>query len=153
MDWRNSLGDRGLQACPRAPVGTATLSRNVLARVSCCKISITLKIPQSDTGPCPILGALPTLSARSSLNYYTVAETLQATSLRVFAGHSIKDGRGRPSSTQESSSACRSVSAVLLKRLQTPVDLVPVHHVPPGGQVLGTPIVVFQIVGVLPHVI
>src|SRR5919201_4383233 len=33
------------------------------------------------------------------------------------------------------------------------VDLVPVNNVPPRRQVLGTPIVVFQIVGVLPTVV
>ncbi len=33
------------------------------------------------------------------------------------------------------------------------VDFVPVRHVPPGLQVLGPPIVVLEIVGVLPHVV
>src|SRR6516164_6881305 len=32
-------------------------------------------------------------------------------------------------------------------------DLVPVHHVPPRLEVIGTPILIFQIVGVLPHVV
>src|ERR1700745_2999091 len=32
-------------------------------------------------------------------------------------------------------------------------DLVPVHHVPPCLEVIGTPILIFQIVGVLPYVV
>src|SRR5262249_56935777 len=32
-------------------------------------------------------------------------------------------------------------------------DLVPAHHVPPCFEIIGTPILIFQIVGVLPHVV
>src|SRR5665811_904623 len=33
------------------------------------------------------------------------------------------------------------------------VDLVPVDDVPPGGEIFGTAVVVFQVVGVLPDVV
>src|SRR5882724_8980336 len=36
---------------------------------------------------------------------------------------------------------------------QTLVDLVPVHHVPPGFQVVRAAVLIFQIVGVLPNVV
>src|SRR5580693_1352530 len=32
------------------------------------------------------------------------------------------------------------------------VDLVPVHHIPPGADVVGAPVLIFEVVGVLPHV-
>src|SRR3954469_1039775 len=36
---------------------------------------------------------------------------------------------------------------------QALVDLIPVHHVPPGFQVVRTAVLVFQVIGVLPNVI
>ena len=42
---------------------------------------------------------------------------------------------------------------LLLYGLEALVDFFPVHDVPPGLQILGTAIVVFQIVGVLPNVV
>src|SRR5690348_1935127 len=33
------------------------------------------------------------------------------------------------------------------------VDLIPVHHVPPCGKVIGTLVLVLQVVGVLPHIV
>src|SRR5579864_8048675 len=33
------------------------------------------------------------------------------------------------------------------------IDFVPVHHVPPGREILRTPVVVFQVVGVFPNVV
>ena len=32
-------------------------------------------------------------------------------------------------------------------------DLGPVHHVPPGGEVIGATVLVFQVIGVLPHIV
>jgi hypothetical protein len=50
-------------------------------------IPITLKIPRSDTSPCPIRGALPRLSARSSSSYYSLRETILS-----IAATSLSDG-------------------------------------------------------------
>src|ERR1035437_1291565 len=47
-----------------------SLTSQAVRHNNCCNIAITLKIPRSDTGLCPIRGGLPTLSARSSSNYY-----------------------------------------------------------------------------------
>ena len=46
------------------------LKKRSQGQSSCCKIAITLKIPQSNTNLCPIRRNSPTLSVRSSPSYY-----------------------------------------------------------------------------------
>src|SRR5438045_4651249 len=41
---------------------------------------------------------------------------------------------------------------VLFTRVEPLFNRRPVHHVPPGSQVVGTAVLIFQIVGVLPHI-
>src|ERR1022692_301125 len=44
-------------------------------------------------------------------------------------------------------------SSLLLGRCKPLVDLGPVHHVPPCFQVLGTQVLIFQVIGMLPDVV
>jgi hypothetical protein len=44
------------------------------------------------------------------------------------------------------------VPGLLLPAGEALADFLPVHHVPPGSDVFGTAVLIFQIVGVLPHV-
>jgi len=47
----------------------------------------------------------------------------------------------------------RTVQLALLGGGEALVDLVPVHGVPPGLQVIGTLVLILEVIGVLPHVI
>src|SRR5581483_3560107 len=67
-------------------------------------------------------------------------------------------GRGRPhdsrrdaGTTAHLSRHCRFVMG--LQALQALIDLVPIHHIPPGLQVFRAAIVVLQVVGMLPDII